>query len=313
MKMKDLRFTVVIVTYNRLDCLKKALDCYSMQTYKPINIIVVNNASTDGTAEYLKQWQTHHEKFKKTVITNPKNIGGAGGFSTGIDYAKNIEGDFVFLADDDAYADKNVLKNLNEFYLNCDNANEISALCTSVVNCGKYDFVHRRRIKKGLFSVKRILSNEEDYASSNFEINEFSFVGVAIRKDVINKVGLPRADYFIYYDDTEYSHRISFNGHIICVTASVMNHNVASGHGDDDVTWRSYYSLRNSLDILLHYYPKRYFYFEAMTQYLRRCTMFTRIIKKRTKKQSQLLIDAIKDAKKGDIRLSDKYYPGMKL
>ena len=311
--MDNISFTVVIVTFNRLECLKKALDCYSLQTYKPNNVIVVNNASTDNTRAFLDEWKTRPDKYNKTVINNSKNLGGAGGFAIGVDAARKTGDDFVFLADDDAYADRDALKRLNEYYKSCDDSDEISALCTSVINCGVYDYIHRRRVKRGWLSIKRCLTTEEDYLRHVFSIDEFSFVGVAIRSTVINKVGLPKADYFIYYDDTEYSHRVGQCGHIICVPASVMNHNVASGHDDNDVTWRSYYSLRNSLDVLLQYYPKRYFYCEAVFQYLRRCTIITRVIKHRNKAQSQLLKDAISDAHKGNIGLSDKYYPGIRL
>lgn len=48
---------VVLVTFNRLNCLKKALDEFEKQTYLPKRLIVVNNSSTDGTAEYLSEWK----------------------------------------------------------------------------------------------------------------------------------------------------------------------------------------------------------------------------------------------------------------
>ena len=311
--MKKIDFIVVIVTYNRLECLKKTLECYSRQTLMPKALIVVNNASTDGTDSFLEIWRLKEEKFQKIIVTNKKNIGGAGGFSIGVDEASKLAGDFVFIADDDAYADQNALRELNDYYQNCDNRENIVAICTSVVNYGNFDLVHRRRVHRGLFYLNRIPVKEKEYYQNSFEIDEFSFVGVAIKNDIVRKVGKPRADYFIYFDDTEYSHRVAKMGRIVCVPSSIMNHNVASGHGDNDVTWRSYYSLRNSLDVLLEYYPKRYFYFEAILHYLKRCTILTRLIKKRSRAQSQLLIDAIKDAKKGDIKLSEKYYPGAML
>ena len=47
-----MNFGVVLVTYNRLDKLKIALECYEKQTYLPKNIMIINNASNDGTNEY---------------------------------------------------------------------------------------------------------------------------------------------------------------------------------------------------------------------------------------------------------------------
>ena len=47
---------VVIVTFNRLEKLKKALKAYEMQTCRPGRILVVDNCSTDGTDVYLQKW-----------------------------------------------------------------------------------------------------------------------------------------------------------------------------------------------------------------------------------------------------------------
>lgn len=54
--MKNLSIGVVLVTFNRLEELKKAIPCYEQQTLPPKYIIVVNNCSTDGTEEYLRGW-----------------------------------------------------------------------------------------------------------------------------------------------------------------------------------------------------------------------------------------------------------------
>ena len=53
-----MKIGVVIVTYNRLEKLKIALKSYEKQSFKPQYILVVNNNSTDGTLEYLKEWKS---------------------------------------------------------------------------------------------------------------------------------------------------------------------------------------------------------------------------------------------------------------
>ena len=69
----------VIVTYNRLDLLKKCIDAVLYQTQKVKKIIVFNN-STDGTQNYLSS--LHSEQIY--AIHSKKNVGGAGGFFYGI-------------------------------------------------------------------------------------------------------------------------------------------------------------------------------------------------------------------------------------
>lgn len=70
---------VVIVAYNRLEKLKKALLCYERQTSPFRNMIVVNNHSTDRTTEFLEEWSNVDSPFAKDVITTEENLGGLGG------------------------------------------------------------------------------------------------------------------------------------------------------------------------------------------------------------------------------------------
>lgn len=69
-----IKFGIVIVTYNRIDKLKKTLNCYKEQTYLPYSIVVINNASKDGTKEFLENWCLETEKYKKYVINLDVNL-----------------------------------------------------------------------------------------------------------------------------------------------------------------------------------------------------------------------------------------------
>ena len=72
MNMNDSKYTanigVVIVTFNRLEKLIKTLKAYADQTLVPAYIVVVNNASSDGTAAYLEKWASQKEPFKKYIL-----------------------------------------------------------------------------------------------------------------------------------------------------------------------------------------------------------------------------------------------------
>ena len=65
----------IIVTFNRIEKLKKTLDSYAKQNLLPKYILVVNNASTDGTAMFLKQWEKKDEGFEKIVLNSATNVG----------------------------------------------------------------------------------------------------------------------------------------------------------------------------------------------------------------------------------------------
>jgi len=90
--MKE-KVSIIIVTYNGLPFLKKCLPTIFYQTYQNIEIIIVDNNSSDGTAEYMNQ---HYPKI--TVIKNEKNEGFAKANNIGVD---NATGEFVFLLNND--------------------------------------------------------------------------------------------------------------------------------------------------------------------------------------------------------------------
>ena len=74
MENKKMKIGAVVVTYNRLDKLKKALESFEKQLYLPAYVIVADNASTDGTAQYLRQWQKEDAGFKKIILTMESNM-----------------------------------------------------------------------------------------------------------------------------------------------------------------------------------------------------------------------------------------------
>ena len=75
-----MNIAIVLVTFNRLEKLKIALKKYQEQTYLPKHLIVVDNCSTDGTREFLEQWEKIEDKYEKHVLRLSTNTGGAGGF-----------------------------------------------------------------------------------------------------------------------------------------------------------------------------------------------------------------------------------------
>lgn len=85
----------VVVTYNRIELLKRNIRC--LQQNKPVSsIIIVNNGSTDGTTEWLASQ-------KELTVINQPNVGGAGGFYTGIQHAYNAHADWIWCMDDDVF------------------------------------------------------------------------------------------------------------------------------------------------------------------------------------------------------------------
>ena len=150
-----MKIGVVLVTYNRLEKLKIALKSYEEQTVLPKYILVVNNNSNDGTKEYLENWAKDNSKIEKIVVNLDKNTGGSGGFYEGLKNSLELDAEWVWVADDDAYPKENAFeigKNYIENYKNA--TEELSAICGEVLKSdGKaIDCSHRRRIYTTLFN-----------------------------------------------------------------------------------------------------------------------------------------------------------------
>lgn len=300
---------VVIVTYNRLEKLKNTLECYQRQIKKPKYIIVVNNASTDETAIFLNEWKNMIVDYEKIVISMKQNSGGSGGFYKGMEYAMTrTDADWIWISDDDAYPEEDNFSKIVEF------ENTHTKLMTSVVamtavvegNNG-IDYRHRRRVRKTFKSIYEDSVSPKEYDNEYFELDVFSYVGTLIRKDVLNKAGLPIKDFFIFYDDSEHSIRIKQYGKIICLTNLIVHHDINVTSSESVVTWKQYYGIRNYLYYLKISYSRKYYYKQIF--YFIWCAIKKRLYYNE-KTEKEIIIAAVKDAARGKLGLHNIYKPG---
>lgn len=297
---------VVLVTFNRLDLLKQTLQSFDNQTKSPRYIIVVNNASNDGTEEYLKKWGEVEEEYKKIIINNPVNTGGAGGFGEGLERAIKESADWIWVSDDDAFPKQDAIEKAQDYLeKNAPRLSNISAICGKVINNGVIDIKHRRRMfERGLKIIGENVP-ETEYSKKDFEINCFSYVGSIISREKLKNVGVTRKDYFIWWDDTEHSLRLSNAGKIVCVPSICINHNVDAIDGG--VTWKNYYGIRNSFDIYRRYFSRKSYYYCKIR--LLKTMLFgkKRIANKELRK---MIVCALRDSKNERFGLHSVYKPG---
>lgn len=294
---------VVVVTFNRLNKLKEAMQSFSKQTVAPDYIVVVDNASTDQTPQYLKEWKNKKESYAKYVVTMDENMGGSGGFYTGLKFAQKLKSDWIWVSDDDAFPENNALE-IAEKYLNKD----YSAICGMVINNGKIDLDHRRHYKRERFRLVPISYSEEMYYRENFEVECFSYVGAIINKEKLKLAGLPRKEYFIWMDDTEHSLRLHRYGKIICVPTIKIHHDV--GIANTSVpTWKDYYGIRNTADMYRRNFPYKYFVYYCYGNLVKTSL---NIIKNKNVGFNKMKRKAIIDALRKKMGINDIYRPGWK-
>lgn len=301
-----MKIDAVVVTYNRIEKLKKALDSFSNQTEKVGTLVVVNNASTDEKKEYLEQWKEKNEGYNKVIINLNENIGGSGGFGTGIDYLVEQGSNWIWVSDDDAYLDENAIKNVSNF-LEKNKEENISAICGEVINKDKTIALnHRRILKKGKLLIKEIDSKEEDYKKESFDIDLATYVATIMSAKKIKEVGSTNKEFFLYYDDSDHTIRLRKAGRIICVPSIIANHDVNPSETSSSYTWKTYYLLRNRLFFYKFNFEEKYYKFEKILIWLR-------IFKQHKKAATRLIKTVLKDFDNNKLGMSEKYKPGIDI
>jgi GT2 family glycosyltransferase len=105
------KISVVVSTYNALDDLGRCVDSLRSQSYDSLEIVIVDDASTDGTFEFLKRCESEVSDIK--VIRNQVNLGVAGARNEGI---RNASGDIIAFTDADCIAERNWISELVKIY-----------------------------------------------------------------------------------------------------------------------------------------------------------------------------------------------------
>jgi dTDP-4-dehydrorhamnose reductase len=201
------KVTVVIVTYNRRELLEGTLRCVAAQSHPVEQIVVVDNASSDGTEAFLKTVALPNLVVHRTA----KNLGGAGGFSAGLDIAYRTPSDFFWVMDDDVLFAEDTLSNLVSAasYLDAQ-ARKPSFLMTNVFNADgepvNSPIVDLRIAANGNMQTTRFLER------GLLPVVAASFVGTLIPRAAVATYGLPIAEMFIWGDDIEYTFRLTQSG-----------------------------------------------------------------------------------------------------
>ena len=249
------RIAAVVTTFNRLPLLKENIESLLSQSFSKLDIIIVNNNSTDGTEEYVLSLNNDKIKYYNTGA----NLGGAGGFAFGVKKALQLGYDYAWLMDDDTIPDNTALEFLikSAQHLN----NKFSFLASTVYWTDGTLFPMNTPTPANDFKMD--IENTRDYGL--VKLVTCSFVGCFVNLDYAEQVGLPYAEYFIYGDDVEYTTRLSEKESAYWVLKSTLIHKAPSKAGSNvvdasaDRIDRFYNQARNRIHLhrmhggMLHY------------------------------------------------------------
>jgi rhamnopyranosyl-N-acetylglucosaminyl-diphospho-decaprenol beta-1,3/1,4-galactofuranosyltransferase len=237
------RVVAVIVAYNRRQLLVEALEAVVAQTLPLAAVVVVDNASTDGSADAARAALPTAD-----VVTLVRNTGGAGGFAAGMARALTEHAaEWIWVMDDDTIPTATALEEL----VRAVRSGPGIALAGSRVvwTDGRDHPMNTPRTRPFVGSAERDAAASSGYVP----VRSSSFVSMLVDADAVRRLGLPIADYFIWNDDFEFSTRLLRGARGLFVPQSVVVHKTAKlGSTDVDPGERFYYEVRNKLWLLLH-------------------------------------------------------------
>lgn len=235
----------VVVTYNRIEDLKICIASLQQQTRPLQRIIVINNGSTDGTGDWLAS------QSDLLVVTQP-NVGGAGGFATGIDTAYKAGYDWLWCMDDDCRAAPDALEKL----LTSPNLGPCIKNCVSISNKDSGELAFYVDRPNQLYrKVTDMTQYDLVYGVASL------FNGTLISSQIVKAVGLPDKKLFIWGDEVEYMTRVQKNGFpVVTVPSSVFYHPPSFDRNGIPWpgAWKQYYAVRNQRPIFQNIHGGKY-------------------------------------------------------
>lgn len=228
--------SVVIVTWNRQEDILKTVQSVYDQSYRNVEIIVVDNASTDDSVEALSQAYPD-----ANIIRLDRNMGPTGGRNAGVVAS---QGDIIFILDSDASVERDTLtKVVRKFQAD----QNLGVIACKVVNYYTKQF---DSVAGWIFSEKDKIDQDKEFLSWSF-----SECGCAIRKSAFNKAGLFWDFLFFGREGEDLAVRIWDAGYrILYSPEALVYHRVSSSERVKGGN-RLYYDLRNSLYVYLVRYP----------------------------------------------------------
>ena len=302
------KHAIVIVTYNRAALLRECLEAVEAQSHPYDWIVVVDNASTDGTGQILEQ----KEPDPRYVIRREKeNIGGSGGFAHGVKAAYETGADWITIIDDDAILTESFLDEMKR----AAEQDQGAYLCyagvplTDGIRPG-----HRRRVTGKLVKKERPVPVSE-YEQERFLCDIASFCGLMVHRKVIAEIGFPEERFFIWYDDTEYCLRIAKKTKIVNINRAVIYHKVPAAQPSKSfVGWKDYYGIRNRIYMAGKHYGRLTALCIAAKKVIRCLLECARSALRggfgEASKEFVLYFRAIRDGFAGNLGIHGTYYPG---
>lgn len=240
--------SVIIPNWNGKRFLEDCIDSLKGQTFKNFETILVDNGSTDGSADFA---EARYGDFIR-IIRNKKNLGFTGGNNAGIRVAR---GDYIVLLNNDTWADSHWLEELARATRFDPPIGMWGSKVRSFYQRDRIEGVGELIYWDGLCRAKGQFQMDQGQFD---EIEEIFFppgCGAMYRKKVFDEIGLFDEDFFAYADDAEMGIRARLAGWKCLYVPKAVIYHKNSGTGGQYSPFKAFYVERNRFWITIKYFP----------------------------------------------------------
>lgn len=243
---------VVICNYNKRDYVLKCIQAVMESNITDYDIYVVDNASTDGSAQAIR------EQYGSaiSVICNEENLGGSGGFNTGIRRVTEMGYSYICCLDNDALLDENALAEMRSFLQEHRDVGMVGAKIFHMHDTARIQ-QYGLNIDFECCQARTLFADvvDDETVPEVVYCDTVAACALMIPLEVAKKVGPMPEDNFIYWDDMEWGYQIKQAGYqVAAIAAAKALHEMGSNQKRAN-TFIQYYMWRNRIHFFMKYTP----------------------------------------------------------
>lgn len=239
--------SVVIPNYNGIDFLKTCIESLRKQTYKNMEIIVVDNASSDDSVKYL------HDKYPEVKVIQLQ-------YNTGFSYAVNIGikqalGEYVFLLNNDTEVDNRCVEFLVESINKVEN---IFSVNSKMIQYNDRELLDDAGDEYNAFgwAFKRGYNRKLESKIKSTRVFTTCAGASLYRKSIFEKIGYFDEEFFAYLEDVDIGYRANIYGYQNIYNPDAIVYHIISGTtGNKKTEFKTKLSARNNVYVIYKNMP----------------------------------------------------------
>ncbi len=294
---------VVVLNWNNAEDTLQCLESLKQVEYQSFKVIVVDNGSNDDSPKEIKSFLYQTNAYTSEFIQNSENLGYGGGNNEGIRIALRKGAEYVLILNNDVSVSPRFINKLVEV---AEARKKAGVLAPSIYYkrepeilwYGGQAHINWKKVDKEMINM----SLEGKELPENAQVRRTEFVTGAcmfVRRAVFEEVGLFRDDYFLYFEDADFSERVKSSGwNLVWVPHAKVWHKVsATSRASLGAPNMNYYNTRNSMLFVRRHGPAWAGWYIHLWAYLKYIKQITKLVfsRKYNPETSRAVLRAIKD------------------